>query len=358
MGHLVFGLFGKKNDILLGVDISSSSVKLLELTRSGDKFRVESYAVEPLPANSVVEKNINDAELVGEVVKKVVAKSRTGTRLAAVAVAGSAVITKTIQMTAGLSEHELESQIEVEADQYIPYPLDEVAIDFEVLGESDTNPEMSDVLLAACRKENVELREDALEIGGLTAKVVDVEAYAIERAFGLLSAQLDMDAEEQTVAIVDVGSTMTTLSVLADSKTIYTREQLFGGRQLTEEIQRRYGLSVEEAGLAKKQGGLPDDYEREVLDPFKEAVVQQVARSLQFFFSSSQYNEVDYVILAGGVASVNGIADLVQEKVGIKTMVANPFAEMTLSSKVNASALSNDAPSLMIACGLAMRSFD
>ncbi len=358
MGYCVFGLFGKKNDTLLGIDISSSSVKLLELSKSGEKYRVESYAVEPLPENSVVEKNINDAELVGEVVKKVLAKSRTNTKLAAVAVAGSAVITKTIQMGAGLSDQDLENQITVEADQYIPYPLDEVSIDFEVLGESETGADQVDVLLAACRKENVELREDALEIGGLTARVVDIEAYSIERAFGLIDAQVDSDSEGQTIAIVDVGSTMTTLSVLVDSKTIYTREQLFGGRQLTEEIQRRYGLSVEEAGLAKKQGGLPDDYEREVLGPFKDAVVQQVARSLQFFFSSSQYNEVDYVVLAGGVASVNGIVELVQEKIGLKTIVANPFVEMTLSSKVNASALSNDAPSLMIACGLAMRSFD
>jgi type IV pilus assembly protein PilM len=354
----VFGLFGKKNEILLGVDISSSSVKMLELSKSGDRYRVESYAVEALPANTVVEKNINDAEAVGEVVKKVLARSRSGCKSAAVAVAGSAVITKTIQMGGGLTAQELEDQISVEADQYIPYPLDEVAIDFEVLGDSVENADQADVLLAACRKENVELREDALEIGGLATRVVDVEAYAVERAFSLVSAQLEEEAEEQTVAIVDVGSTMTTLSVLADNQTIYTREQLFGGRQLTEEIQRRYGLSFEEAGLAKKQGGLPDDYEREVLIPFKEAVVQQVARSLQFFFGSSQYNEVDVVVLAGGVASIPDLAALVQEKVGIKAIVANPFAEMTVGSKVNASALSNDAPALMISCGLAMRSFD
>ncbi|KZZ02207.1 pilus assembly protein PilM, partial [Oleiphilus sp. HI0073] len=233
--------------------------------------------------------------------------------------------------------------------------LDEVAIDFEVLGPSEDSADQVDVLLAACRKENVELREDALEIGGLTSKIVDIEAHAVERAFDLIARQMDESAEERTVAIVDIGSTMTTLSVLADNTTVYTREQLFGGRQLTEEIQRRYGLSFEEAGLAKKQGGLPDDYEREVLDPFKEAVVQQVARSLQFFFGSSQYNEVDYVVLAGGVASVPELSDMVQEKVGIKTIVANPFSDMTLNSRVNASALSNDAPSLMIACGLAMR---
>ncbi|PID42510.1 MAG: pilus assembly protein PilM [Gammaproteobacteria bacterium] len=354
----MFGLFGKKETSLLGIDISSTSVKLLELSKSGNRFKVESYGVEPLPPNAVVEKNISDAEVVGEVVRKVVTKARTGTKLGAVAVAGSAVITKTIQMTSGLSDSEMESQINAEADQYIPYPLDEVAIDFEVLGPSEHNPEQVDVLLAACRRENVEMREDSLEIGGITTKIVDVEAYAMERAFSLLESQLEETGEEQTVAIVDMGATMTTLSVLVDGKTIYTREQLFGGRQLTEEIQRRYGLSQEEAGLAKKQGGLPDDYEQEVLGPFREAVVQQVARSLQFFFSSSQYNEVDYVILAGGTASIPGIAELVQEKVETTTVVANPFADMVLSTKVNASALSNDAPSLMIACGLAMRSFD
>jgi len=148
------------------------------------------------------------------------------------------------------------------------------------------------------------------------------------------------------------------LSVLVDGLTVYTREQLFGGRQLTEEIQRRYGLSLDEAGLAKKQGGLPDDYGPEVLEPFKEAVIQQITRSLQFFFSSSQYNDVDHIILAGGVASMADLAELVQDKLGTPTTIANPFADMTVSSKVDTLLLSNDAPSLMIACGLALRSFE
>jgi type IV pilus assembly protein PilM len=191
----------------------------------------------------------------------------------------------------------------------------------------------------------------------IEAKVVDVEAYAIERAFELIRPQLDCD-DDGAIAIVDIGSTMTTLSVLVDGQTVYTREQLFGGRQLTEEIQRRYGLSQDEAGLAKKQGGLPDDYEPEVLGPFKDAVVQQVTRSLQFFFSSSQYNDVDHIVLAGGVASMAGLDELVQEKLGTPTTIANPFAKMSLASRVDAMALSNDAPSLMIACGLALRSFD
>jgi type IV pilus assembly protein PilM len=354
----VLGLFSKKAHSLLGIDISSTSVKLLELSRTGNRFRVESYAVEPLPANAVVEKNIAELEGVGHALSRVLAKARTGTKAVAVAVAGSAVITKTIEMDAGLSDDELETQLKVEADQYIPYPLEEVAIDFEVQGISPRNAERVEVLLAACRKENVEVREAALGLAGLTAKVVDVEAYALERAFTLLTPQLAGGSQALTVAVVDIGATMTTLSVLHNGRIIYTREQLFGGRQLTEEIQRRYGLSNEEAGLAKKQGGLPDDYVAEVLQPFKDAVVQQVSRSLQFFFAAGQFNDVDYIMLAGGTASISGLDHLIQQRLGTPTLVANPFADMALSSKVNAGALASDAPALMIACGLALRSFD
>ncbi|MGY4491966.1 pilus assembly protein PilM [Pseudomonas sp. TE3610] len=354
----MLGLFGKKANSLLGIDISSTSVKLLELSRSGNRFRVEAYAVEPLPANAVVEKNIAELEGVGQALSRVLVKARTNAKSVAVAVAGSAVITKTIEMDAALSEDEMENQLKVEADQYIPYPLEEVAIDFEVQGISARNPERVDVLLAACRKENVEVREAALALAGLSARVVDVEAYALERAFGLLEPTL-MDGDGPlTVAVVDIGATMTTLSVLHNGRIIYTREQLFGGRQLTEEIQRRYGLSMEEAGLAKKQGGLPDDYVVEVLQPFKDAVVQQVSRSLQFFFAAGQHNDVDYILLAGGTASISGLDQLIQQRLGTPAMVANPFADMALSSKVNAGALASDAPALMIACGLALRSFD
>lgn len=289
----MLGLFTKKANTLLGIDISSTSVKLLELSRSGNRYRVEAYAVEPLPPNAVVEKNIVELEGVGQALQRVVARAKVSVKQAAVAVSGSAVITKSIEMESGLSDDELENQLKIEADQYIPYPLEEVAIDFEVQGPAARSPGRVEVLLAACRKENVEIREAALALAGLTAKVVDVEAYALERSYGLLAPMLAGAQGELTVAVVDIGATMTTLSVLHNGRTIYTREQLFGGRQLTEEIQRRYGLSVEEAGLAKKQGGLPDDYDSEVLQPFKEAVVQQVSRSLQFFFAAGQFHDVD-----------------------------------------------------------------
>lgn len=351
-------LFSRKAPPLLGLDISSTAVKLLELSRSGTRYRVESYAVEPLPPNAVVEKSITDPEAVGETIRRAVKRSGTRAKHAAVAVAGSAVITKVITMPAGLSDDEMESQIQLEADQYIPYPLEEVNLDFEVLGPSAKTPETVDVLLAASRSENVDVRVAALESAGLVAEIVDIEAFVMENAFQLIAEQLPDRGRDKTIAVVDIGATMTTFNVMHDLKSVYTREQVFGGKQLTEEIMRRYGLSYEEAGMAKKHGGLPDNYVPEVLDPFKEAMVQQVSRSLQFFFSSTQYNSVDHIVLAGGSASIIGIRDLMEAKIGTPVTIANPFANMALSSRIKPQSLSSDAPALMIACGLALRSFD
>lgn len=351
------GLFANKKVPLIGVDISSTAVKLLQLSQSGGRYRVEHYAVEPLPPNAVVEKNIVEVEAVGEAIKRALNRSGAKSRFAAAAVAGSAVITKVIPMQADLSEEELEDQIQVEAGQYIPYPIEEVSLDFEVLGPVKDNPEMVQVLLAASRTENVEVRTAALDLGGLNAKVIDVEAFVMENAFRLIADQLSV-TRDGLVALVDVGATMTTLNVLRNQRSIYTREQVFGGKQLTDEVMRRYGLSYEEAGLAKRQGGLPESYEIEVLEPFKEAMVQQVSRLLQFFYAGSEFNRVDQIVLAGGCASIAGVAEMVEEQLGISTVVANPLANMSLASRVQAQSLAQDAPSLMIAAGLALRSFD
>jgi len=360
----MLSFFQRKKPAIIGLDISSTAIKLLEFSktssmgRGGAQYRVESYAVEPLPANAVVEKNIADVNAVGETIRNVVKRSGSRAKHIAVAVSGSAVITKIITMPASLSDQEMEAQIQLEADQYIPYSLEEVNMDFEVLGASEKNPEMMDVLLAASRSENVDDRVAAIEIAGFIAEVIDVEAYAMENAFTQITEQLPDHGENQTVAVADVGAATTTMNVLHNNKIIYTREQNFGGRQLTEEIQRRYGLSYEEAGMAKRQGGLPDNYIPEVLDPFREAMVQQVSRSLQFFFSSSPYNSVDHIVMAGGCSSIPSVDELIEEKLGTPAIIANPFANMSVSSRVKPQSLSNDAPSMMIACGLALRSFD
>ncbi|KLI99628.1 pilus assembly protein PilM [Luteimonas sp. FCS-9] len=351
------GLIARSHVPLVGIDISSTAVKLLQLSRQGNRYRVEHYAVEPLPPNAVVEKAIVEAEAVGQAIQRAVARSGTRARHGAAAVAGSSVITKTIPMPAELDDDELESQIELEAVNYIPYPIEEVNLDFAVLGPTPGSPETVQVLLAASRSENVELRASALELGGLVPRVIDVEAFAVENAFALIADTLGVP-DDGIVALVDVGATMTTLSVLRNGRNLYSREQVFGGKQLTDEVMRRYGLSYEEAGLAKRQGGLPESYEVEVLEPFKEAMVQQVSRLLQFFYAGSDFNRVDRIVLAGGCASIPGAAEMVEEQLGVPSVLANPLAQMTLGPRVQAQALAQDAPALMIACGLALRSFD
>ncbi len=350
--------FKKKSNPVVGIDISATAIKLLELSKNGGTYRVESYAVEPVPANSVVDKNITDMDAVGEAIGRAVKKSGTKLKTAAVAVAGASVITKIITMSADLSDADMENQIEVEADQYIPFPLEEVAMDFEVIGPTADNPDRVDVLLAASRSENVELCQATLEIAGMEAKVVDIEAFSLENTVSMLAADQLGGGDGKIIAVADIGSSVTTFSVLENLTIIYSKEQQFGGAQLTEEIQRRYGLSFEEAALAKKQGGLPDNYGPEVLEPFKDSMAQQISRAQQFFYASGSITNIDQLIIAGGCASIEGIAELIESKIGLPTIVANPFANMSLASKVPAQVLANDAPALMISCGLALRGVD
>jgi len=353
----ILNLFKKKTTPVIGLDVSSSSIKLLELSKQGSGYRVENYAVRDLPVNAVVEKNINDADAVAQTLRSLISSSKIKLKDVALAVSGASVITKVIDMSDELTADDMEAQIAIEADQYIPFPLEEVALDFDVIGPSQNGANRVDVLITACRRENVEIRESIVQMAELTPKIIDVEAYTVERAFGLMKDRF-ADADDQVVAIIDIGATMTTLNILVDGKTVYTREQLFGGKQLTEEIQRRYGLSAEEAIRAKKEGGLPDDYETEVLEPFKDSVVQQITRSLQFFFSSTQYDDVDFIMLAGGVANLDDLSRVVEEKLGTPAMVANPFADMSTSGRVNDEMLSEHASSLIVAAGLALRSFE
>lgn len=353
-------LLGPKTKPVVGIDISSTAVKLVELSRSKDSYRIESYGVQPLPANAVVEKLIKDTDAVSDALRRLLTKTKSKARHVAVAVPGSAVITKIIDMDADLLEFEVENQLEIEAGQYIPYAIDEVNLDFTILGPSEENSEKMKVLLAASQTEVIDQLVEVIETSGFKPAIVDVEAYCMQRAFQTFFVN-DLSSEvtpEQAIALVDIGATTTTLYIFQGGEIVYLRDQLFGGLQLTEEIQRRYGISQEEAGLAKKQGGLPPDYEVEVLIPFKEALVQQIERALQFFYSASTTSQVDMVLLSGGTALMEGLQEQVQESLGIITAVPNPFKDISVASRVNKSRLISDSTSLSIALGLALRSFD
>jgi type IV pilus assembly protein PilM len=351
-------LLVKKRPPLLGVDISASSVKVLELSQAGEHFRVERYAVEPMPQNAMVEHSITEVDQVAQAIARAVKRSGTRLKHAALAVPGSHVISKIVSMPAGLNDHDMQTQIEMEADRHIPYPLDEVNMDFQVLGSTSEGADQVNVLLAACRKEIVDDYAAVADGAGLTPTVIDIETYAMENAYGLIALNMAGAGMEKTVALMDIGATTTTINVMHNSRSVYTRDHTFGGRQLTEEIQRRYGLSYEEAGLAKKQGGLPDNYQTDVLRPFMEALCQEVMRALQFFYSSSPFNSVDQVLLAGGCAQIAGIDELLSARVGVAAAVANPFSNMSLATRIKPQMLGADAPSLMISCGLALRGFD
>ena len=353
---IVLRLYRKPNKGLMGVDISSTSVKLLELSVKNGRYWVESYGLSPLIDGSVVEKNILNVENVADALERAMNIANPQSSNAAIAVPTSMVIHKVIEMDADMTDDEREVQIRMDAEQYIPFPLDEVSLDFEVLPEKLNSPNRVNVLLVATRTENVDSRVEVLDLVGVEPKIAEVESYALERSFEVFSDTLPIGVN--LVGILDIGHTMTTLSVMQNGKIIYTREQVFGGKQLTQDVQNRYGLSFDEAGRAKKDRTLPDDYESEVLMPFLDAVVQQAARSLQFFFSSSQFNEIDHILLAGGNANIPGLQKLMQQKLGYRVTVANPFLQMGFSPQIDLRKIENDAPSLLVACGLALRSFD
>lgn len=345
---------------MIGVDISSSSVKMVELSETKKKgvYAIERYAIELLPKGALTDGNINDLSAVSECMQR--AWKRLGTRIKNVSMAlpAAAVITKKILLPAGLGDEDLEYQVESEANQYIPFALEEVNLDFQVIGPAPSNTEELEVLLAASRKANVEDRVAAAQEAGLKTMVMDVEPYAAETAFEQIRLQLPEGAPDKCVALIDIGAAVMNVNVLRNGESVYSRDQQVGGEQLTQQIQNVFGLTAEEAESAKRNGGLPDNYESDVLSPFRENVVTEIARALQFFFTSTQYHEVDYIVLSGGCAALPGLDDAVATKTQVSTMVANPFALMKLSSRIKPRQLQVDAPSLIIACGLAMRRFD
>lgn len=352
-------LFAKRSTPLVGVDISSSSVKLLEMSQKGANYGIDAYAIEPLPPGAVVDNQIAEPDAVGLALTKALKRAGTRTRKAAVAVAGSSVITKTIQMPADLRESEMEEQIKLEADQYVPYPIDEVNLDFQVIGPTPTAPDSVDVMLAACRTDTIDERIGVLDMAGLTAHVVDTESQALENACELLYPQMPNSGELTTTAVVDIGSVNTVFMVFHDRRAVYRREQQFGGKQLTEDIMRHYGMSQDEANNAKRIGGLPDDYDTEVLPYFIDDLTQQIDRSLQLFFANSpKFSEIDQVILAGGTAAIPNLDDRVKEKLGVPVVIANPMRNMDIARKARPKQLEQDETAMLLAIGLAMRAFD
>lgn len=350
-------LWKKKAPIMVGIDIGSYAAKAVLLNQGNDGYVLEAMVSEPMPRGAIIDREIQDIEAVGNVITKLKKSINSSVNQAAAAVSGQTVITKVIYMDVALTEQELASQIEIEADSLIPYPLDEVSLDFESLDVNESDPTKINVLLSAARTESVEARVSALETGGFTTKVIDVESYAVSRSYDLSLALLPDDAEKKVVATVDIGATMTLFSVADSGEHIYSRDQLFGGEQYTRSIVSYYNQSFEEAELAKISGDLPPNYTFEVLAPFHTILVQQIRRAIQMFLTSSGKEKVDYLVVSGGCAMVEGVKELLNDELGIHTVIANPFLDMKKSVKIDEEELNKTASQYMVAAGLALRSF-
>ena len=351
-------MFSRQAAPLLGLDISSSSVKLVELGRGKDgSFILERCAIEPLERGWINDGNVEKFDEVAEAMRRVIKKSGTRTRNVAMALPASAVITKKIILPGGMSDQDLEVQVESEANQYIPFSLDEVSLDFCVIGPSQTSAGDVEVLIAASRKDRVQDRQGLAEAAGLKPAVLDIEAHASRLAMSRVIAGLPNEGKDALVALFEIGADTTSLKVLRDDEMLYDRDQAFGGSQLTQLISRQYGFSYEEAELKKLSADLPDDYESSLLVPFVDSLSQEIGRALQYFFTSTPHHKVHYVMLAGGTATLPGLKDRVTELTGFASMVVNPFENMKLGSAVREAKLRREASSYLTACGLAMRRF-
>jgi len=355
----VLEAFKTKYPALIGVDVSSTAIKLVELAEGGKgTYRLERYAIEPLVRDVVTDGNIANLDLVADALKRAHKRLGTRNRNVAMALPAAMVITKKIIVPSGQREEDLELLVEAEANQYIPFALDEVNLDFQTIGPAPNNPEESEVLIAASRKEKVEDRVAVAEAAGLKPRVMDVESYAMQQAFELISPSLPASGRDQNIALVDIGAHVTHFYVLRNNQFLFSRDQAFGGNQLTHDVQRAFNLTPDEAESAKKSQGLPENYDTDVLQPFMETLALEVTRALQFFFTSTSYNQVDQIVLAGGCALLPGIDELVAKRAGVATVIANPFGNMATSDRIRPRQLAQDAPLLMIACGLALRSFE
>jgi type IV pilus assembly protein PilM len=351
-------LLGRKHPPMIGLDISSSSVKLVELSESGNgEYVLERFASEPFEKGWIADGQIEKFDEVAEAVRKVVTKSGTRTKHVAMAMPQSAVITKKIMLPAGLREEELELQVETEANQYIPFSLDEVSLDFCVIGPSPTSVGDVEVLIAASRKDRVQDRQGLAEAAGLKPLILDIESHASRLAMGRLIFNLPGEGKDALVALFEIGAETTSLKVLRDNELLYDRDQAFGGAQLTQLISRQYGFSFEEAELKKMSGDLPEDYQSSILNPFVDSLSQEIGRALQYFFTSTPHHKVHYIMLAGGTAALPGLKERVTELTGFASMIVNPFEGMKLGSAVRESKLRREASSYLTACGLAMRRF-
>lgn len=351
--------FWKRSPSLIGVDIGSAGIVLVELSRTAhNEMRLERCVFEPLPPGAVVDGNIERIEDVSRVVLRAYERSGSKAKNVALGMPVSSVITKKIILPAGLTDAELALQVELEAGQYIPFALEEVSLDFALVGPVENSENEVEVLVAASRKEKVEDRVAVVEAAGLVPMVMDIESYAARAALIRLHAFSNDTLDGQTIALLHVGSRKMHLSIMQDTTVLYEYEQRFDGGPLMEAILEVYGLPVEDKSAKKKKTATSPESSAETLAPLLQDAATEIARTVQFFFTSTHIAQIDHLYLTGGCARAPALADIVGRRLDIVTTIANPFVGMKISDKISVDSLRLDASAYMVACGLAMRRFD
>ncbi|MDP5030612.1 MAG: pilus assembly protein PilM [Paraglaciecola sp.] len=346
-------LFRKKAQQMIGLDIGSRFVKAVLLEKTNGKFSLQAFACEPIIGNAFAEREIKDFEAVSHALKKVKASLKTKNKHVAIAVSGSTVLNKIVYMDPGLSDYELESQIELEADSLIPYPLEEVYIDFEEVADSTTTANKVEVLLSAVHKDIVDRRITLLGEVGYEAKIVDVESYSLGSAVANFYASDDKDG----ICCLNIGATYLQLCWVKDGKVHYTKDHSFGMDALVQDLVLLYNQERSHIEKQLQTNSLPDNWKLDSYPVFLANLQQNINRALQVFVSATGAKRPTKLLICGGACHVATVTEDLANELAIDIEMFNPFADMTISDTLQNSELSTFAPQLAIAAGLACRSF-
>jgi type IV pilus assembly protein PilM len=344
-------LFKNKKEVI-GIDIGSSSVKLVQLKDNKVSFQLLNAAIIPLPPEAIVDNTLMDSSSVATVVKNLVSSLGIKVKDVACSISGNSVIIRKIILPA-MPQEELEDQITWEAEQYIPFDINDVNMDFQILSPDSSDPSKMNVLLVASKKDIINDYVSVFNEAGLHLSVVDVDSFAVQNAF---EANYTCGPEE-IMALINIGASVMNINVIKDGKTLFTRDVQMGGNLYTEEIQKQLGLSSEDAETAKKLAhATHNDALLHAIDKVNETITQEIRRSLDFYNSTANDERIRSVFVSGGCSKVYNLIAAISEKIGLQVDKLNPFAELTFSEKdFDPEYLQEIGPLMAVPVGLAIR---
>ena len=358
LGRWFNAMLNRFKHSVLGIDISSVSVKALHLQKRKHHFHDLAYSCVPFSmANTTEALSASPTEII-TALKQAIAYMNCKHMSATICVSSSTVMTKHLLLDATTLPEDIEENILILANQYIPYPLDDINYDFEVLGNNSYRPDKLDVLFIAAHRENINTKVDIVNKAGLGANIVDIDIYALKNACSLLPEYKQRSLLNQTLVIIDIGATHTTYIVIFNERVLYTRELDFGGRPLILAIQELHQYSYEEAAEVIKNNKLSDPVSLSIIANFITAMINELQHTQTQYNSANASGVIDCIFLAGGCGLLPHVKDDLERSLAIPVFIINPFEEMTLEDSIDKKSLYSIAPTLVIACGLAIRSFN